>query len=147
MQREADKFKLQVEDRVRQMNEQRDEFTRDVTRTKTQMEFAALDYAKQVEDYRLQMAQRRLELAIEEGNVTKAAAIAAQEGLTGGGGRVDPLMGGAAVREKFVQSQLVSRGFTPEQMAAIMGSIRQESTFNPYAKEPGGTGLGLFQWS
>jgi hypothetical protein len=28
-----------------------------------------------------------------------------------------------------------------------MGSIQQESTFNPYAKEKGGTGRGLFQWS
>jgi hypothetical protein len=81
VQRQADKFKLQVEDRVYQMNKQRDEFSRDVARTRLQMENQSLDYAIEVEKYRMQMAERRVELAIREGDIAKAAAIAGQEGL------------------------------------------------------------------
>ena len=50
-------------------------------------------------------------------------------------------------REQFVVSELSKRGYQPHKIAAIAGSIRQESTFDPGIKEQGGTGLGLFQWS
>lgn len=50
-------------------------------------------------------------------------------------------------REQFIASELSKRGYQPHQIAAIAGSIRQESTFDPGIKEQGGTGLGLFQWS
>ena len=141
---ETSRYKLQVEDRVAQMTIQRDEFTRDVAKTKLQLERSIGDYVVKVEEYRLAMAKHRYDLELD---LEKKKQIAAQGGLTGGGGPVDRLMGAAAQREKFVQDQLVRRGFTPEQMAAVMGSIRQESGFNPYAKEQDGTGLGLFQWS
>lgn len=50
-------------------------------------------------------------------------------------------------REQFIASELAQRGYQPHQVAAVLGSIKQESTFNPGAQEQGGTGLGLFQWS
>lgn len=50
-------------------------------------------------------------------------------------------------RTAYVAGLLQQRGYEPHQVAAIMGSIQQESSFNPWAREAGGTGLGLFQWS
>lgn len=52
-----------------------------------------------------------------------------------------------AQREALFLAELDRRGYNPAQKAAIMGSVRQESGFNPWAKEQGGTGVGLFQWS
>ncbi|NCX56200.1 MAG: hypothetical protein EBW87_03265, partial [Burkholderiaceae bacterium] len=141
---ETNRYRLEVENRVLQMSIQRDEFSRDVTKSRLQLERSIQDYAIKTEEYRLAMTKHRYEVEI---NLEKKKQIAAQIAPTGGNGPVDRLMGSAAQREKFVQSQLVARWFTPEQMAAVMGSIRQESTFNPYAKEKDGTGLGLFQWS
>jgi hypothetical protein len=49
----------------------------------------------------------------------------------------------------IIHNELKERGFKPHQIAAIMGCLQQESSFNPYAKEQGPPyqGLGLFQWS
>lgn len=52
-----------------------------------------------------------------------------------------------AQREALLVEELSRRGFNPAQKAAILGSIKQESSLNPWAKEQGGTGVGLFQWS
>lgn len=52
-----------------------------------------------------------------------------------------------AGKEAFLISELIRRGFKDVQIAAVMGSARQESSLNPAAREKGGTGLGLFQWS
>lgn len=52
-----------------------------------------------------------------------------------------------AAREQFLISELIRRGFKDVQVAAIMGSARQESSLDPSRRERGGTGLGLFQWS
>lgn len=52
-----------------------------------------------------------------------------------------------AQREAFFVEELNRRGYSAPQKAAILGSIMQESSLNPYAQEKGGTGLGLFQWS
>lgn len=52
-----------------------------------------------------------------------------------------------AQREAFFAEELTRRGFSAPQQAAILGSMMQESSLNPYAQEAGGTGLGLFQWS
>lgn len=50
-------------------------------------------------------------------------------------------------REKFIANELSQRGYSPPQIAAVMGSVAQESSFDPGIQEKGGTGLGLFQWS
>lgn len=50
-------------------------------------------------------------------------------------------------REQFIIDELSKRGYQPHQVAAIAGSIKQESSFSPSIQEQGGTGLGLFQWS
>lgn len=49
----------------------------------------------------------------------------------------------------IVYQQLRNQGFSSNvQIAAIMGAMQQESSFNPYAQEgPAPKGLGLFQWS
>ena len=52
-----------------------------------------------------------------------------------------------AGKEAFLISELIRRGFKDVQVAAIMGSARQESGLDPSRRERGGTGLGLFQWS
>lgn len=46
-----------------------------------------------------------------------------------------------------VWNNLRARGLTDAQVAGIMGNIERESKFNPKAKEIGGTGIGLVQWS
>ena len=38
-------------------------------------------------------------------------------------------------------------GLTKEQAAGVMGNIRQESNFDPDAREPNGIGYGIVQWS
>ena len=55
--------------------------------------------------------------------------------------------GGGGGNSGYIFERLQSAGYNRAQVAAIMGSIEQESSFDPYAKEPGGTGRGLFQWS
>ena len=50
-------------------------------------------------------------------------------------------------KEQFLIGELIRRGFKDVQVAAIMGSAMQESTLNPSAREKGGAGLGLFQWT
>lgn len=50
-------------------------------------------------------------------------------------------------REEFIANELNQRGYSPPQIAAVMGSVAHESSFNPSIQEKGGTGLGLFQWS
>jgi len=50
--------------------------------------------------------------------------------------------------ETIIYRELRKGGLTPIQCAAVLGCWQQESSFNPYAKEPPpGTGLGLAQWS
>lgn len=78
---EVNRYKLQVEDRVSQMTIQREEFVRDVSKTKLELERQIGDYVIKVEEYRLEMARRRYDLAVEEGNISKAAEIAQKEGL------------------------------------------------------------------
>ena len=50
-------------------------------------------------------------------------------------------------KEQFLIAELIRRGFKDAQIAAILGSAMQESTLNPSAREKGGAGLGLFQWT
>lgn len=46
-----------------------------------------------------------------------------------------------------VWNYFLSRGLSPVAAAGVMGNIEQESSFNPFAQEKGGTGIGLIQWS
>lgn len=46
-----------------------------------------------------------------------------------------------------VWNNLKARGLTDAQVAGIMGNIERESGFKTNAKEVGGTGIGLVQWS
>lgn len=50
---------------------------------------------------------------------------------------------------QIILEYLRDSGYLSHQIAAILGSIQQESSFNPYAKEQGPPyqGIGLFQWS
>jgi hypothetical protein len=157
---ETNRQKIQIEDRVYQMTLQREEFANDSNKARMQLERQSLDYAVQVEKYRLDMTKYRYDMEID---LEKKKKIAAEGGLTGvqlneagipqvvlGSGvaaSVPMMTGVGASGEKAVQEELAKRGYNPAQMAAIMGSVRQESTFNPYAQEKGGTGRGLFQWS
>jgi hypothetical protein len=80
--RDADQYSLEVEDRISQMTRQREEFSRDVSKAKTQAEYQIQDYIVKVEQYRLEMAQRRVDLALQEANgIAKATQIAAGVGL------------------------------------------------------------------
>jgi len=48
----------------------------------------------------------------------------------------------------IIHNELISNGFSIVQCAAILGTVQQESSFNPRAEEgPPPKGLGLFQWS
>jgi tape measure domain-containing protein len=80
---------------------------------------------------------------------TVLPSVARASGGGGGGGKSQGLtFSGGSQNERIVFDSLVKRGYNKPQIAAIMGSLAQESSFNPYAKEPSpGTGLGLFQWS
>lgn len=42
---------------------------------------------------------------------------------------------------------LVDKGLSPEQAAGVMGNLRQESNYEPDAKEGNGIGYGIAQWS
>src|SRR5699024_4909744 len=46
-----------------------------------------------------------------------------------------------------VWNNLKARGLTDAQVAGIMGNIERESGIKTNAKEVGGTGIGLVQWS
>lgn len=54
--------------------------------------------------------------------------------------------------ELYIANYLAGKGIGRAGIAAILGTFKQESTyqgksFNPYAVEIGGTGLGIMQWS
>ena len=63
----------------------------------------------------------------------------------GGTGSISGVVG--STNQEKVWNSLKSRGLTDNQVAGIMGNIERESKFNPAAKEAGGTGIGLVQWS
>nr|WP_275584058.1 phage tail tape measure protein [Mammaliicoccus sp. E-M24] len=63
----------------------------------------------------------------------------------GGTGSISGVVG--STNQEKVWNSLKSRGLTDAQVAGIMGNIERESKFNPAAKEVGGTGIGLVQWS
>lgn len=63
----------------------------------------------------------------------------------GGTGSISGVVG--STNQEKVWNSLKSRGLTDNQVAGIMGNIERESKFNPSAKEAGGTGIGLVQWS
>ncbi|WP_323705857.1 phage tail tape measure protein [Mammaliicoccus sciuri] len=65
-----------------------------------------------------------------------------QDGKTGA---ISSVVG--STNQEKVWNSLKSRGLTDAQVAGIMGNIERESKFNPAAKEVGGTGIGLVQWS
>lgn len=67
-------------------------------------------------------------------------------GLSGGEyGSVSGLSGSS--NQAKVWNYLKARGLSDHAVAGIMGNIERESRFNPAAKEQGGTGIGLAQWS
>ncbi len=55
-------------------------------------------------------------------------------------------LSGSSTQAK-VWNNLKARGLTDAQVAGIMGNIERESGFKTNAKEVGGTGIGLVQWS
>lgn len=55
-------------------------------------------------------------------------------------------LSGSSTQAK-VWNNLRARGLTEAQVAGIMGNIERESGFKTNAKEAGGTGIGLVQWS
>nr|WP_275590270.1 phage tail tape measure protein [Mammaliicoccus sp. P-M59] len=55
-------------------------------------------------------------------------------------------LSGSSTQAK-VWNNLKARGLTDAQVAGIMGNIERESGFKTNAKEAGGTGIGLVQWS
>lgn len=65
-----------------------------------------------------------------------------QDGKTGA---ISGVVG--STNQEKVWNSLKSRGLSDAQVAGIMGNIERESKFNPAAKEVGGTGIGLVQWS
>lgn len=48
---------------------------------------------------------------------------------------------------RYIWSQLLANGFTPEAAAGILGNLEQESNLNPTAVQDNGVGHGIAQWS
>lgn len=57
-----------------------------------------------------------------------------------------PLTGDTAQNAQTVWNFFKNNGYTPEQVAGIMGNLKNESGFNPGAKNPTSGATGLGQW-
>lgn len=96
------------------------------------------------------------QVAMQEIAAKRKAADAEQAARAFGGG-MDPGMGGGqqiamppeqakAQASQYVNYLVQNHGFAPEQAAAMVGNLFQESGFNPTAVHDNGTGFGMGGW-
>lgn len=85
------------------------------------------------------------------GDDITSASVCSDGGSTGGGPGPSDVVGGDI--EEKVWNYLRGAGYTEEQTAGVMGNIKRESQFNPWAAENASTapavgkGWGLVQWT